>query len=142
MQQPDSTDDIELLAQSAHRQLGARKSPVGRARSESKRYLWVSVLWAAVLLPLTWNAGGMRTAIWGLPQSAIRAESVATLEAARAAVDSHRKITGAWPDRVPLAALDALVRYEPTPSGYLLTLQMQGMQLVMDQTGQVTERKS
>ena len=60
-------------------------------------------------------------------------------EAARQAVESHKSSTGQIPERVPLAALDALVQLETTPNGYRLRMRGTGAGLQMDEKGQWAE---
>lgn len=98
------------------------------------------MLWAAVLIPVLTDMGGLRKRWFGMAPSAVRAEALATLQAAKTAVDQHRRITGEMPDHVPLAALAALVNFETTPSGYRLSMPVRHGTLTIDQSSTITEQ--
>ncbi len=138
---PDALD-LSALAQSAHQQISAQAQPSAAAARRHKgwRYLAAGLLWVVVLVPVLTDMSGLRTRWIGMPQSAVRAEALATLRAAKVAIDQHRQITGEMPDRVPLAALAALVQFESTPSGYRLSMPMRNGTLSIDQSGAITEQ--
>lgn len=137
--QPSEPENLSALASSAHRQIAGRQGPAGRhpPPKGAPRRVLVVLIWLAVAAPLALNIGGLRSQLFGLPASAARAEALATLEAARQAVENHRSTTGQMPERVPLAALDALVQMETTTTGYRLRWRATGVQ--MNEKGQVTE---
>lgn len=137
--QPAEHENLNALASSAHRQIAGRQGlaiPRTTARAVDRKVL-AALIWLAVAAALALNMGGLRSLLFGLPASAARAEALTTLEAARQAVESHRSSTGQMPERVPLAALDALVQMEVTANGYRLRSRATGAQ--MDEKGQVTE---
>ncbi len=139
--QPTEHENLNTLASSAHRQIAGRH---GRAIPRSmpmgvRRRVLAALIWLAVATPLALNMGGLRSLMFGLPASAARAEAKTTLMAARQAVESHKSSTGQMPERVPLAALDALVQLETTPNGYRLRMRGTGAGWQMDEKGQWTE---
>lgn len=139
--QTSDQDNLSSLANSAHRQIAwqTAHSVVKAPRSSVARYLAVAILWLAAIAPLALNTGGIQGLIFGLSANTARAEAVVTLEAARRAVEGHRSSTGQMPERVPLAALDALVQLEATAAGYRLSTRNGKISVQMDEKGQWTE---
>ena len=85
------------------------------------------------------HATAIRTILFGLPAKTKLADAEMVLEAARSAVEAHRSINRTLPERVPLAALDALVKMELLPGGtYTLFLEVNGVKARMDSSGIMT----
>jgi hypothetical protein len=143
MANPES-DDLNALGNLAHRQIGTRtqhQSKAAGAEHPASRWVLVVLIWLTVAAWVMLNMGGLRTALLGVSHSATQAENNAILSAAKAAVESHRRTVGQLPDRVPLAALEALVGFETTPAGYQLSIETQNSRITMDETGRTTEVK-
>ena len=101
-----------------------------------------SLLLVVVALAVLFAQGPeLRRQIFGVPQAAIQLQAESVLNAARAAVEQYRKTNGSLPDRVPLAALDAMVTMEPSDSNYQLTLVLDGKAWQMDSQGTLSGGK-
>lgn len=135
--------DLQSLGARAEHSLQHPSSKVPSSASShwprSAATPWIKgALLAGVLVLAASQGGGLRRQVFGVSQAALNLEAQAALASARAAVEQHFKETGAWPDRVPLAALDALVSMERTGSEYRLAVRLEGKAWTMDQTGKMT----
>jgi hypothetical protein len=140
--QPD--DNLDALGGAAQAGLEQRRSRIaakaenGSRLPQLKRWASWAILIAAITFVLS-EASTIRAVLFGLPTKTKLADAEIVLEAARQAVEAHRKITREIPNRVPLAALDALVRLELTADGsYRLVLEANGVTAQMDAAGVMT----
>lgn len=127
-----ANQQIERAADLHQRQQHAARGAI-RAAPWGKIMLLVGVLVLVLLQGLE-----LRRQFFGITQSALRLEAQSVLTAAHAAVEQHRKETGELPDRVPLAALDALVTMERSGSDYQLKLVLDDKTWTMDKYETIT----
>jgi hypothetical protein len=141
-QPPEDPFAIQSLVSAANRQITQDAAKAQRRVSPAQKRLgsvpWFKVgLSAVALAALIQQGGDIRRQLIGVPQATIRLEALSVLNAARAAVDQYRKTTGELPDRVPLAALDALVAFERTGDAYQVKLTLDGKTWEMDHNGKI-----
>lgn len=146
MTNPSNDDalDIQALGAKANRALqrGADKtaSAEAPARTGPSLAFWLKL---ALLVGLAsffvFEADGLKRQLFGVSQATTQLEAQAVLKSARQAVEQHRKEIGALPDRVPLAALEALVALEVIGTNYRLKIVLDGKTWTMDQNGETIE---
>ncbi len=143
---PDESVDLQSLASAADKHIEqaeerhARKEPTALASFLAAH--WLQLLLVLVALVVLFAQGAeLRRQIFGVPQAAIQLQAEGVLNAARTAVEQYRKTNGSLPDRVPLAALDAMVSLEPSDGNYQLTVVLDGKAWQMDHQGKISGRK-
>jgi hypothetical protein len=143
LQTNSSGPDLQALSVQADNALMAKaNSSLSRATTGPLGLSWFS--WfkltavSGLLLYTLAHAGGLKRQVFGVSGATKQFEAQAILKSARAAVEQHRKETGSWPERVPLAALDALVNMKRTGNDYQLSIDLDGKIWVMDQNGLTT----
>ncbi len=139
----DDSLDIQALGAKAHHALQkvADQDGSGGALNSSGRsfFFWLKlVLVAGLAVFFLSQADGLRRQLFGVSQATTQLEAQAVLKSARAAVEQHRKETGALPDRVPLAALEALVTLEHTGTDYQLKIVLDGKTWTMDHNDHIS----
>lgn len=140
---PDDPLDIDALVTAANQHVeraADRQHP--RTRSALASAPWVKItLLAGALVFLFMQGLELRQQLFGATQAAVALQAQSVLTAAQAAVELHRKETGELPDRVPLAALDALVAMESDGTSYRLKLVLDDKTWNLDQQGKITEEQ-
>ena len=140
---PDNQLDLNALVSAANRQVDqaadATRQQENRPANTSAFRLGLTLVIATGLTALLFvQAGDLRRLFFGVSQASIQAQAQTILTTARAAVEEHHKLTGKWPDRVPLAALDALVAYQNDGISYQLKLVLDGKTWQMDHYGTIS----
>jgi hypothetical protein len=135
--------DLNALVSAANRQVDqaadAALQKASRPSNASTFRLGLTLVLVAGLLALLFTqANTIQRQLFGVSQATMQAEAQTILTTARAAVEEHHKLTGKWPDRVPLAALDALVAYQNDGISYQLKLVLNGKTWQMDHYGTIS----
>jgi hypothetical protein len=138
-----SAPDLQALNLQAHNAVMANANrPLPSASVGPLGMTWLSWVKLALALSLVIyllaHAGELKRQLVGVSSSTQNLEAQAVLKSARAAVEQHHRETGFWPDRVPLAALDALVSMKRTGSDYQLQFDLNGKVWTADRNGTVT----
>lgn len=134
--------DLEKLIAAAEEQQRNQKI---KARSrdltggeKSTRNL-VVVGWIVVGVVMAVILAGLVREFLPISENVVRADLNATLDAAASAVEDYRTASGVLPDRVPAPALANLVKFEVIDGGYRLSVSMNGMTMVRDRPGGITD---
>jgi predicted lipid-binding transport protein (Tim44 family) len=135
--------DLNALVSAANRQVdqaadAALQKESRPSKASAFRLGLTLVLVAGLLALLFTQANVIQRQLFGVSQATMQAEAQTILTTARAAVEEHHKLTGKWPDRVPLAALDALVAYQNDGISYQLKLVLNGKTWQMDHYGTIS----
>ena len=129
--------DIDALVSAANQHV-ERGSDQHHRNEHAARSVLATAPWGKIALLLGALAfllsQGMelRRQLFGATSAAVALQAQSVLTAAHAAIEQHRKETGELPDRVPLAALDALVTMERSGSDYQLKVVLDNKTWDMD----------
>jgi len=138
--------DIDALVSAAHHQVERAADQHHRnehaARSVMATAPWgkITLLLGALVFLLS-QGMELRRQLFGATSAAVALQAQSVLTAAHAAIEQHRKETGELPDRVPLAALDALVSMERSGNDYQLKLVLDDRTWNMDKYETITGRE-
>lgn len=142
----DSQEDLQALVAGAQRTLAqksARPTPVNGVVGAfifSQHGLLV-LIWLTLAALVVYFSGEIGTMLFGVNKAVAERESVLLLSSARASIEDYRKDTGELPDRVPFPAVAALVSFDKTEAGYLLTTRVDGQRTAMDDKGVISRSK-
>lgn len=135
--------DIDALVSAANHQVAHAADQHHRnqhaARSALATVPWMKITLLIGALAFLLSQGmELRRQLFGATQAAVALQAQSVLTAAHAAIEQHRKETGELPDRVPLAALDALVTMERNGSDYRLKVVLDDKAWNMDKYEKIT----
>lgn len=137
---PSESPDLQALVSAASRHIEHAADKHARQESHAVGNFvfayWPKIFLVVVAIAVLFAQGAeLQRQFFGVPQGAVQLQAESVLTAARAAVEQHRKTNGSLPDRVPLAALDAMVSLESNDGSYQLTLVLDGKKWQMDHQG-------